>query len=357
MHKKFVLVINPGSTSTKISVFEGSKEKFTHTIVHAMELLLRFPHIMDQFEFRYAEILKFLDEKGILVHEFVAVIGRGGLLRPLEGGIYTVNEKMIQELNNRSFEEHASNLGAIIADAIAKQAGVKAYIADPVVVDEMEDIARITGLPDYPKSSRFHALNQKAMARRAAAALGKPYASLNLIVAHLGGGISIGAHRQGRVVDVNEALYGDGPFSPERAGKLATRTVMDLCFKKGASPQSVKTRLVGQGGLAAHCGTQNAIEIEAQILAGNRHFEQVYRAMAYQIAKEIGSCAVIFSGHVDAIVITGGLAYSKLLTDWLLGWISFIGPVFVYPGENEMQALNEAVLRVLKGEETAKTYS
>jgi butyrate kinase len=263
---------------------------------------------------------------------------------------------MIQDLTLLAFEEHASNLGALIAKEIADLAGCKAYIADPVVVDEMDDIARITGLPDVKKVSKFHALNQKAVARRASLDFNKKYEELNLIIAHLGGGISVAAHRKGRAVDLNDALYGDGPFSPERTGKLPTGAVIQMCFAEGAKVEEIKKRLVGEGGLVAHCGTHDARMIEERILRGDEDTKLIYQAMAYQISKEIGSLAVILKGEVDAIIITGGIARSKMLTDWIKDWTGFLAPVHIYPGEDELQALAEAGLRIVTGEEQAMEY-
>lgn len=356
MMKPLILVINPGSTSTKIAVFQKESEVFTTTVQHNPEILANYKNIAEQFELRYQEVCKALDEKSLSIHDLSAVIGRGGILRPLESGTYEVNDSMLEDLRTAKFEEHACNLGALIAHEIAIQTGIKAYIADPVVVDELEDIARITGLPEVPKVSKFHALNHKAMGRRAAKELGKDYDSINLIIAHLGGGISIAAHKKGRVVDVNEALYGDGPFSPERAGKLPNGAVVEMCFKEGASVEWIKRRLVGGGGLVAHFGTNNAKEIEDRVQLGDNQAEIVFKAMAYQVAKEIGSCAVVLMGEIDAIVITGGIAKSKLLTEWITQWTKFLAPIKIYPGENEMLALAEAAYRVLSGIEKPRQY-
>lgn len=354
--ENLILVINPGSTSTKIAVFRGDSEVFTTNVQHDPEELKKYSNIADQYDFRYKEVVGKVRENGIKLEQLSAVIGRGGLLRPLDSGTYKVNSKMLDDLKSARFDQHASNLGAIIANEIATQIGVSAYIADPVVVDEMEDIARITGLPEVPKTSKFHALNHKAVGRRAAKDMGKDYFGVNMIIAHLGGGISVAAHRRGRVIDVNEALYGDGPFSPERAGKLPNGAIVEMCFKQGASVDQVKKRLVGGGGFVAHFGTQDSKIIEDKALSGDKHAELVYKAMAYQVAKEIGSCAAVLKGDVDAVVITGGIARGKILTDWITEWVGFIAPVMVYPGENEMTALAEAANRVVNNQEVAKDY-
>jgi butyrate kinase len=351
-----ILTINPGSTSTKIALYKNLEGIYSNTVSHDTKKLSGYKKISDQYEFRKNEVLRNLENNAINLKSLSIVMGRGGILRPLQSGVYEVNAKMIQDLTLLAFEEHASNLGALIAKEIADLAGCKAYIADPVVVDEMDDIARITGLPEVKKVSKFHALNQKAVARRASLDFNKKYEELNLIIAHLGGGISVAAHRKGRAVDLNDALYGDGPFSPERTGKLPTGAVIQMCFTEGANVEEIKKRLVGEGGLVAHCGTHDARMIEERILRGDEDTKLIYQAMAYQISKEIGSLAVILKGEVDAIIITGGIARSKMLTDWIKDWTGFLAPVHIYPGEDELQALAEAGLRILTGEEQAMEY-
>jgi butyrate kinase len=351
-----ILTINPGSTSTKIGLYKNQDKVFHDSVSHDAKKLSTYKKIIDQYEFRKDEVLKNLENHEIDLKSLSIIMGRGGILRPLQSGVYEVNDNMIQDLTLSPFEEHASNLGALIAKEIADLAGCKAYIADPVVVDEMDDIARITGLPDVKKGSKFHALNQKAVARRASIDLNRKYEELNLIIAHLGGGISVAAHRKGRAIDLNDALYGDGPFSPERTGKLPTGAVIQMCFSKGASEDEIKKRLVGSGGLVAHCGTNDAREIEERILRGDQDTLLVYQAMAYQISKEIGALAVSLKGQVDAILITGGIARSKMLTDWIKDWTEFLAPVHIYPGEDELHALGEAGLRILRGEEKALEY-
>ncbi|MEW8997292.1 MAG: butyrate kinase [Thermoanaerobacter sp.] len=352
-----ILVINPGSTSTKVAVFRDKEPVFTETLRHSTEELSKYKSIIDQFEFRTQAILNMLKEKGISLSEIDAIVGRGGLLKPIESGTYIVNEKMIEDLKKAERGEHASNLGGIIAYTLAKEHNIPAYIVDPVVVDELEDIARITGMPEIEKSSIFHALNQKAIARRLAADLNKKYEEVNLIIAHLGGGISIGAHKHGRVVDVNDALNGEGPFSPERAGGLPVLDLVKLCYSGKYTYQEMKKKLIGQGGVVAHLGTNDVREVYKKIEEGDKKAELVLEAMAYQTAKEIGAMAVVLKGHVDAIGITGGIAYNEDFVKRISERVKFIAPVYVYPGEDEMLALAQGAYRVLSGEEKAKMYS
>lgn len=358
-----LLVINPGSTSTKVGVFEDEQPLFIETIEHGSQELSKFAHILDQYEFRLGTVLSLLNEKQIPLTSLSAVVGRGGLLRPIPSGTYLVNERMVAELRQRNkVREHASNLGALLAQEIANRVGIPAYIVDPVCVDEFDEVARISGLPEIQRQSLSHALNLKAMARRAARDLGKPYPELNLVVAHLGGGISVSAHRRGRMVDVNQALDGTGPFAPERAGGLPVGDVVRMCY--GVAPyeglnltyEQMFRKLAGQGGLVAHLGTNSALEVERRIQAGDEHARLIYEAMAYQIAKEIGAMATVLCGEVDAIVITGGVARSQMLIGWIRQRIAWIAPVLVYPGEDEMLALAQGALRVLRGEEQARVY-
>lgn len=361
MHR--VLVINPGSTSTKIAVYEDDVPFFTESRRLSSDELGRFPHILDQYDSRFETILQVTDERAIELSALSAVVGRGGLLRPIPSGTYRVNDKMVDELKRRDkVREHASNLGAILAYDIAKDVGVPAFIVDPVCVDEFDELARVSGLPEIERRSLSHALNIKAMARRAARDLGSRYADINLVIAHLGGGISVTAHRRGQMVDVNQALDGTGPFSPERAGGLPVGDVVRMCF--GVEPYAgldltydqVFRRIAGQGGLVAHLGTNSAVEVEQRILRGDAQARLVYEAMAYQIAKEIGSMATVLEGVVDAIVVTGGVAHSEMLLGWVRERVSWIAPVLLYPGEDEMLALAQGALRVLRGEESALSY-
>ncbi|MGE5630263.1 MAG: butyrate kinase [Caulobacteraceae bacterium] len=351
-----LLIINPGSTSTKIAIYDNEKPVLEQTLRHSNEELAPYATIIDQFEFRKNVILDTLNANGINITKLSAVVGRGGVLKPMEGGTYNVNAKMIEDLRTIPMGQHASNLGAIIASEIATQLGIPAFIVDPVVVDEMEEIARFSGMPEIRRICIWHALNQKAVARRAAAAMGKKYEELNFIIAHLGGGISVGVHKNGRTIDVNNALDGEGPFSPERTGSLPVSGLVKLCYSGQYTLAEMKKKITGKGGLVAYLGTNDGREVVKMIEAGDKNAELIYKAMAYQISKEIGACATVLEGKVDAIILTGGLAYDKLLTGWITERVKFIGDVKIYPGEDEMIALAEGGLRVLRGEEAAKEY-
>ncbi len=357
MEKAFrILVINPGSTSTKIAVFLNSDCIMETTLRHSSEELSCFSTIPDQLLFRKNLIIETLNSNDISLSSFDAIVGRGGLLKPMKSGTYLINEKMLEDLKRGVQGQHASNLAGIIASSIGDEIHKPSFIVDPVVVDELEDIARITGLPEIQRTSIFHALNQKSVAKNVAKELSKKYEDLNLIVAHLGGGISIGAHKKGQVVDVNNALDGDGPFSPERAGSLPTDKLLRMCFQEDASMDQIKKKLVGKGGLVAHLGTNDAKEVNKMIDSNNKEAELIYKAMAYQISKEIGSCAAVLKGSVDAIILTGGIAYDSRFIDWISAHVSFISKIIVFPGENEMSALAEGALRVLDGSEEGKEY-
>jgi len=353
-----ILAINPGSTSTKIAVYKNNKSIFLKNIKHSADDLKGFAKIADQFEYRKEIILKELKEADISIDKISAVVGRGGLIKPIESGVYEVNERMKEDTINCVMGEHASNLGALIADDIAKSIpNARAYIADPVVVDELEDVARIAGHPKFKRVSIFHALNQKAIARIYAKSIDKKYEELNLIVAHLGGGISVGAHKLGRVIDVNNALDGDGPFSPERSGSLPTHQLAKLCFSGEYTYEQVKKMITGQGGLVALAGTNDAYEVEMKAKAGDEKAKLIQDAMAYNIAKWIGASATVLKGKVDAIILTGGIAHNPDLVDYIKEMVGFIAQVVVYPGEDEMQALAMNGLMVLKGEVEPKIYS
>ena len=350
-----LLIINPGSTSTKIAVFHNENQVMEQTLRHQDEELAPYATIMDQYEFRKGIILEALAAEKIELEELSAVVGRGGLLKPMEGGTYEVNENILADLRAAVMGHHASNLAAIIANEIASHLNIPAFIVDPVVVDEMEDVARISGMPEIPRVSIVHALNQKAVGRKAAREAGKKYEEMNLIIAHLGGGISVGAHKQGRIVDVNNAL-GDGPLSPERTGALPADNLVKLCYAGEYSLAEMRKKVNGKGGLVAYLGTNDGREISGRIKEGDEFAELIYKAMAYQIAKEIGAAAAVLEGKVDGILLTGGLAYDILLTGWIQKRVEFISPVKIYPGEEEMIALAEGGLRVLRGEEEAKEY-
>jgi butyrate kinase len=351
-----ILAINPGSTSTKIAIYDDEKPVLETTLRHPAEEINKYDKIYDQYEFRKNVILDTLNEKGINLTKLNAVVGRGGLLKPIKGGTYAVNEKMLEDLKVGVLGEHASNLGGILAHEIASKLNIPSFIVDPVVVDEMKDVARISGMPEIERKSIFHALNQKAVARRAAKEKGKTYEEMNLVVAHLGGGISVGAHEKGRVIDVNNALDGEGPFSPERSGGLPVGDLAKLCFLGKYALDDIKKKIKGKGGLVAYLGTNDGREVVKMIENGDEKAELVYKAMAYQVAKEIGSCAAVLKGKVDAIVITGGIAYDNMFVSWIKERVGFIADVLVYPGEDEMIALAEGGLRVLRGEEKAQEY-
>jgi len=352
-----ILVINPGSTSTKISIFEDEKEVFSKKINHTMEELAPYQKISDQLDLRKNIVLKTLEESGYRVEGFDAIGARGGNTHPLESGVYRVNEKMVEDLLSLRYGAHVSNLAAPIAFSLAKGLNIPCFTVDPVIVDEMQPIAKITGLKGILREAKDHPLNQKAAAREAAKFLRKKYEDCNFIVAHLGGGISIATHRKGRIVDVNNALNGDGPFSPERAGDLPNIAVFDLCFSGEYSREEILKMFTGKGGLVSHLGENSLIEVEKMIDEGNEYAKLVYDAMIYQISKEIGKHAVVLKGQVDGIVLTGGLACSERLVNNIKEYVSFIAPVFVYSGEHEMEAIAAGILRVYRGEEKEKEYS
>lgn len=351
-----ILVINPGSTSTKVSLFKNEKTIFQENIHHSSQSLSPFEHIIDQYEFRLDIILEFLKKQKIALNSIDVVVGRGGLLRPLQSGTYRVNEKMLDDLKEGKFGEHASNLGAVLAYQIAKKTSIPAYIVDPVVVDEIEEIARLSGIPELPRKSIFHALNQKAVARKAAQDLGKKYEDSNLIVVHMGGGISVGVHHKGRVIDVNNALNGEGPFSPERSGTVPVGGLVKLCFSGKYNKNQIINMIKGKGGLVAYLNTNNVEKVLEKANKGDNKSKLVLEAMAYQIAKEIGQAATVLKGNVDAIVLTGGISHSTKFVETIKDRVSFIALVMVYPGEKEMLSLCQGTLRVLSGEEEEKIY-
>ncbi len=351
-----ILTINPGSTSTKVAVFEDMEQVKTLKLSHSAEEISRFASVADQLEWRLQIILDAMKADGIELKSLDAVIGRGGLMRPIEGGVYRVGEAMIADLVAPK-RQHASNLGALIARRIADEAGVEAYIADPVVVDELQDMARVSGLKELPRRSIFHALNQKAIARRYAKEIGRPYEELNLVVVHMGGGISVSAHLQGRVVDTNNALDGDGPLAPERAGCLPAGDLVDLCFSGKYDKAEIKKLLAGKGGLVDHVNCNNVQELnEVRAANGDQEARFMLDAMAYSVAKYIGEMAVVLKGKIDAILLTGGIAWNQCVNDVIIDYCQFLAPIKIYPGENELESLAENALRVLKGETVAKEY-
>lgn len=351
------LIINPGSTSTKIAVFNDEKSVFETTLRHSNEELAKYTKVAEQFEFRKNLIISALKENNIELNSLDAAVGRGGLLKPIEGGTYEVNDKLVEDLKTNTKGEHASNLGGLIARSIADEVGIPSFIVDPVVVDELDEVARVSGHPSFERDSIWHALNQKAVARRAALEkFNKRYDEVNFVVAHLGGGISVGAHKKGKAIDVNNALNGEGPFSPERSGSLPAGQLVDICFSGKYTESEIKKMLVGKGGLSAYLATNNAKEVSDRAKAGDEKAKLIYNAMAYQVAKTIGEYAVVLDGEVDAIIITGGIAFDKDFVGMIEKKVKFIADVIAYPGEDELLALAQGGLRVLRKEEAAKEY-
>lgn len=345
-----ILVINPGSTSTKVAVFEDSRELEVFTVSHSVEELSAYTNVIDQFDFRYNLILDTLKEKGIEMN-FEFVMGRGGMLPPMESGVYEVNDKMLDVLGRAERGEHASNLGAFIADKVAKQIpGCKAYIVDPVSVDEFEEVARYSGIPELPRQSVFHALNQKAAGRHHAKLNNKTYEDLNLVVAHLGGGITVGAHRKGRVIDVNQGLDGYGPISPERAGTVDAGKVVRMCYSGKYTKKEMLRKLAGKGGLTAHLGTNDLRYLEKRANEGDEEVKQMLQVMSYTIGKEIGAMIAVLKGDVDAVILTGGVAYCDCVVKYIREMIEAITPVVVYAGEDEMNSLALGAVRLINGE-------
>ncbi|WP_055071628.1 butyrate kinase [Clostridium massiliamazoniense] len=352
-----LLIINPGSTSTKISIFEDEKELLTETLRHETTEIQKYKTVSDQLGFRKEIILNILKEKNFDINSLNAVVGRGGMLKPMEGGTYEVNDLMIEDLEVGVQGEHASNLGGILASDIASSVNVKAYIVDPVVVDELDSVARISGVPELPRKSKFHALNQKAVAKRYAMEKGKKYEDVNLIVVHMGGGVSVGAHKGGRVVDVNNALDGEGPFSPERSGGVPVGDLIRLCYSGKYEEKEIYSKIVGKGGYVAYLNTNDARIVEGKYIEGVKEYIDIQDAFVYQVAKAIGERAVTLQGKVDSIILTGGIAYGKLIVDKIKEMTGWIAPITVYPGEDEMLALAQGTLRVLNKKEEAKVYA
>jgi butyrate kinase len=355
MHR--ILAINPGSTSTKFAVYFDTKCVLNKTIRHSFDDLFHYENIIDQFDFRKGLIIDALVEEGIEVDSIKYIIGRGGLTYPVESGIYRVNNQMLKHVREGVMGQHASNLGPLLADFIALQIpDAQAFIADPVVTDELEDVARVSGHSNFERSSIFHALNQKATARAHAKRLGKNYEEMNLIVAHLGGGISVGAHKKGRVIDVNNALNGEGPFSPERSGTLPAGQLIEICFSGKYSRNQIDRMVLGEGGFVSFLGTNSASKVEDLANSGDEKARFYQEALFYQVAKTIGEMAVVLEGKVDAILLTGGLAFNKSIEGYIKEKAGFIAPVFSYPGEDELEALAMNVLRVARGEVEPKEY-
>jgi butyrate kinase len=353
-----ILAINPGSTSTKFAVYFDTECVLKKTITHSFEELLAYKNVIDQFDFRKGLIIDVLVKEGIDVDSIKFIIGRGGLTFPIESGVYRVNNQMLKHVREGVLGQHASNLGPMLADYIALQIpNAQAFIADPVVTDELEEIARVSGNKVFERRSIFHALNQKATARIHAKKVGRKYEDLRLIVAHLGGGISVGAHKNGRVVDVNNGLNGEGAFSPERSGTLPAGQLVELCFSGKYSVGQVQRMILGEGGFVSYLGTNNAREVEEKANAGDKKAQFIQEALFYQVSKQIGEMAVVLDGKVDAILLTGGLAFNKGLVNYVNGKTGFIAPVIAYPGEDELEALAMNALLVARGEVEVKEYN
>lgn len=353
--EKYILAINPGSTSTKVTLFDGESEFKSYKIDHEKKDMDTYETIFDQYGYRLELINNWLEDENILKEDIRAVVGRGGLLRPMPGGTYRVTDRMVEDLKVGIQGEHASNLGGLLAKGIADENGLQSFIVDPVAVDEMNDVARISGLNLINRTSLVHALNIKAVAHRRAEELGKSIDDLNFVVAHLGGGISIAAMENGKIIDVNNAKE-MGPFSPDRTGGLPMGDIMEMCFSGNYSLKDMKRKIQGEGGLYSYLETMDGREIESRIEKNDEYAKLIYDAMAYQIGKEIGSYATVVCGNINNVILTGGLSHSDYLVGKIKSMISFLGEVVVYPGEDEMDALNKGALRVLEGQEKPKIY-
>lgn len=350
------LIINPGSTSTKIGVFEDENLLFEETLRHSTEEIGQFETIVDQKDFRKKIITDLLESKNFDLKSLNVIVGRGGMLKPIPGGTYEVTDALLADLKVGVQGQHASNLGGILARELADSIGVPSYIVDPVVVDELMPVARISGMPEVPRGSIFHALNQKAVAKRYAKEIGKPYESLRLVVVHMGGGVSVGAHEGGRVVDVFSAFDGDGAFSPERAGGVPCGALVKLCFSGKYTEKELYGKLIGKGGFNAYLGTNDMREVTKLANEGNEDAKLVKAAFLHQVAKDIGSMACVLKGKVDRIIVTGGIAYGEDVVASLRESAEWIAPFTVYPGEDELLALAQGALRVMNGEESVKEY-
>ena len=351
-----LLIINPGSTSTKIGVYEDEKEVFVETLRHSSEEIAKYDSIFEQKGFRKEVIMNVLKDNNFDVTTLDAVVGRGGMLKPMAGGTYEVNDELLNDLKIGVQGQHASNLGGILANEIAKEVGGKAFIVDPVVVDELQDVARISGMPELPRRSIFHALNQKAVAKRYAKECGKRYEDLNLVVVHMGGGVSVAAHRDGLVIDVNNTLDGDGPFSPERSGSVPVGDLVKLCFSGKYTESEIYSKIVGKGGYVAYLNTNDARDVLKAKEEGDEYASLIFEAFIYQICKAIGEMSTVLNGKVSQIILTGGIAYSPVVVNAIKERVQWISDITVYPGEDELLALAQGALRVLNGEEEGKVY-
>lgn len=351
-----IMVINPGSTSTKVSVYRGEECRFNDIIRHEKPELSGFSGILEQKDFRKKTVLELLSRNGYSLAQMDAIVGRGGLVRPIESGTYLINDAMLRDLTITAAAVHASSLGGIIAKELGDQCSRPSFVVDPVVVDEMEASARFTGIPGIERKSAFHALNHKAVARKCAEDMGKKYEDCRFIVAHMGGGVTVGAHRYGRVIDVNDGINGEGPFSPERCGGAPLAGIVRMCFSGEITQAQMFCYMQNSGGMLAYLGTNDLREVERRILDGDEKADRVLHAMAYQIGKEIGSMYAVLEGHVDAVILTGGLAFSVRLTSLIKQMVAAFAKVVCYPGEEEMKQLAGGGLRVLTGEEQPKEY-
>jgi butyrate kinase len=351
-----ILAINPGSTSTKVAVYENDEELFEEAVRNAKGDLNKCGSILDQKDMRLGVVMGVLKDHGFDAAQLDAVVGRGGLIEPIDSGTYTINQRMLKDLISSTLAVHASALGGILAEEMGRKLGKPSYVVDPVVVDELEQAAKLTGFPGIERRSVFHALNQKAVARRCAADMGTTYENSRFIVAHMGGGISVGAHRYGRVIDVNDALSGEGPFTPERTGAVPALPLIRLCFSGAYTEDELVDIITKSGGMTAYLGTNDLRKCEKLVKEGDEYAALVLDSMAYQVSKEIGAMTAVLEGRVDAIILTGGLAYSNRFTGFIKQRVGLIAPVKVYPGEDEMRALAEGALRVLKGIEQAVEY-
>lgn len=351
-----ILAINPGSSTTKLAVYEGETPLFEASIEHNSSAIAYSSDPEGALAFRMEHILQTLAVNNVSLDSLDAVVGRGGMLHPIPGGVYTVNERMLEDLTSGKYGDHASNMGAMLANIIGNTQHIPAYIADSVVTDELCDLARLSGHPEISRASVFHALNQKAKARRFCAERGLKYDEINLIIAHIGGGATIGAHEKGRVIDVNDGLGGEGPYSAQRCGGLPTNSALRLMEREKLSATAMLKKLTTQGGMLAYLGTDDGKEVSRRAQNGDEKARLVFEGMAYQVAKEIGACAAVLRGDVQAIILTGGFARDKMFTGWIAERTKFIAEIVVMPGEDEQQALCAAALRVLSGQEQPLIY-
>ncbi|MEG1560031.1 MAG: butyrate kinase [Clostridia bacterium] len=355
-HKFRILAINPGSTSTKVGVFSNEDQIFEATARHSKEELDQFSAIIAQKDMRLNCITDMLNKENIDINSMDAYVGRGGIIKPLVSGVYDVNDQMLYDIEHTKAAFHASCLGGLFASELGRRNSKPSFVVDPVVVDERDEIAKISGLPGYNRDCVFHALNQKAVARRYAKENGKKYEDCSLIVAHMGGGITVGAHKDGKVIDVNDGFNGEGPFTPERCGGIQADTLINMCFSNEYTKGDMLALVNKKGGVSAHLNSNDMREVENNALNGDEKSMLIFTAMAYNVAKEIGAMAAVLHGGVETIILTGGLAYSKLFTKFITDMTGFIAPITIYPGEDELLALALGALRVLRGEEKTKTY-